>query len=123
IAAPELAQDHAKANRLFGAPVGSVQAGDMQEGEELVNVIPEVLGQSLVGRVGLGREDHIFQDVLQTAGGDGQAVLADLAGRMTVAQVQALAKQLGDTAWKADRSPSSGFQNFLAASQNVLVAL
>jgi hypothetical protein len=52
-------------------------------------MFPQVLGQPLVGRVRLGREDQVGQLVLQAAAGHGQAVPADLPGRVTVTQVQA----------------------------------
>ena len=48
---------------------------------------PQVLGQALVDRVRLGREDQAGQLVLQATARHGQAVPADLARRVAVAQV------------------------------------
>jgi hypothetical protein len=50
---------------------------------------PQVLGQALVGRARLGREDQAGQLVLQPAAGHGQAVPADLPSHVTVTEVQA----------------------------------
>jgi hypothetical protein len=48
-----------------------------------------VLGQALVGHVRLVREDQVGQLAFEATAGHGQTVPADLAGRMTVAQVEA----------------------------------
>src|SRR5581483_4789211 len=48
VAAPEFAQDHTEADGLFGAPVGGVQAGVFEEGQQVVAVLPQVLGEAVV---------------------------------------------------------------------------
>jgi transposase len=63
---------------------------------------PQVLGQALIGRVRLGREDQVGQLALQAAAGHGQAVPADLPCRVTVTQIQAGSEQLGHPTRKAD---------------------
>jgi hypothetical protein len=47
VAAPDLAQNHAEANCVFGQPVGRLDRRVIQEGEEFVAVVPQVLGKSL----------------------------------------------------------------------------
>jgi hypothetical protein len=66
---------------------------------------PQVLGQTLVGRVGLGRENQIGQLVLQATVGHGQTVPADLPRRVTVTQIQTGPEQLSYTTRKTDGSP------------------
>src|SRR5262249_30157132 len=58
---------------------------------------PQVLGQALVGRVGLGRENQIGQLVLQATAGHSQAVPAELSRRVTVTQIQTGPEQVGHT--------------------------
>src|SRR6516162_6319465 len=60
-ATPDLAQNDAKADRQLGPPVGGVQPRLAQEGGQVAAMGPQVLGQALVGRVRLGREDQIGQ--------------------------------------------------------------
>src|SRR5262249_37231731 len=58
VAAPPLAQDAPEADGQLGPPVGRVQARLTQEREQVAPVSPQVLGQALVSRVRLGREDQ-----------------------------------------------------------------
>src|SRR4051794_31565578 len=58
VAAPHLAQDDPEADGQLGPPVGRVQARLTQEREQVAPVSPQVLGQALVSRVRLGREDQ-----------------------------------------------------------------
>src|SRR3977135_4445717 len=51
VAAPDFAQDDAEANCQFGAPIGGVQAWVLEEGQQVGAVIPELLGQRVVGGV------------------------------------------------------------------------
>ena len=60
-----------------------------QEREQLVAMIPKVLGQPFVGRICLGRPDQVNQLVLQAAAGHGQTMPTDLSCRVSVTQVQA----------------------------------
>jgi hypothetical protein len=69
--------------------LGGVQPRLTQEREQLVAMVPQVLGQALVGRARLEREDQLGQLVLQVTAGHGQAVLADPSRRVTVKQIQA----------------------------------
>jgi hypothetical protein len=52
-ATPELAKDGAEADGQLGPPVGGAQPRLTQEREQVVAMRPQVLGQTLVGRVGL----------------------------------------------------------------------
>src|SRR5262249_23662862 len=63
-ATSDLAQDDPEADRQLGPPVGGVQPRLTQEREQAVAVGPPVLGQALVGRVRLGREDQVGQLVV-----------------------------------------------------------
>jgi hypothetical protein len=47
-----------------------------------------VLGQALVGRVGLGREDQVGQLALQATTSHSKAVPADAPWRVTVTQIE-----------------------------------
>src|SRR5262249_42411516 len=123
VAAPDLAQDDAEANRQLGPPVDGVQARLTQEREQVVAMGPQVLGQALVGRVHLGGEDQVGQLVLQPTAGHGQAVLADLPGRVTVTQIQAGPKQLSDTTRKAHGSPRRCRRHVVGTPQQVIEAL
>src|SRR5262245_61854708 len=87
-AAPDLPQDDAEADGQLRPPVGGVQPGLAQEREQVVTMVPEVLGQSLVGRVRLWWEDQVGQLVLQAAAGHSQTVPADLPRRMAVSEVE-----------------------------------
>src|SRR5262249_37023503 len=98
IATPDLSKDDPEADCQLGPPVGGVQPRLTQEREQVVAVSPQVLGQALVGRVPLGREDQVGQLVLQTAAGHGQSMPADFPGGVTVAQVKAGPEQFADLA-------------------------
>jgi hypothetical protein len=50
-ATPDLPKDDAEADGQLGPPVGGVQPRLAQEREQRVAMIPQVLGQALVGRV------------------------------------------------------------------------
>ena len=66
-AAPDLAKDDAEADRQLGPPVSGVQPRLTQEREQVVAMSPQVLGQALVGRVRLERENQVAQLVLQAS--------------------------------------------------------
>jgi hypothetical protein len=74
VAAPDLAQDDTEADGQLGPPVGGVQPRLAQEREQLVAMRPQVLGEALVGRVGLCGEDQVGKLALQAAAGHGQPV-------------------------------------------------
>jgi hypothetical protein len=57
IAAPDFAQDDAEADRQLATPVGGVQTGVLEEGQQVVLVVPQVLSEDFVGLVGFGRID------------------------------------------------------------------
>jgi hypothetical protein len=118
-ATPDLAQDDAEADRQLGPPVGRVQAWLTQEREQGIAMDPQVLGQALVGRVGLGREDQLGQLILRATASHGQAVSADLVRGVAVAQVQACPEQLGYPTRETDRSPRRGRRHLVGAPQQV----
>ena len=90
VAAPGFAQDDAEANRQFGTPVSGVEAGVLEEGQQVVAVIPQVLGQRLVGGVRFGRVDGIEQLRIESAAADVEAVTAELAVEVAVAEVESV---------------------------------
>src|SRR5262249_15807769 len=110
-ATPDLAEDDAEADRQLGPPAGRVQPWPAQEREQLVAMGPQVPGQTLVGRVRLGREDQIRQLVLRATAGRGQSAAANFARRVAVAQVQAGPEQLSHStrAGPVTRVPAKTF--------------
>src|SRR6516164_5460083 len=84
---------------------------------------PQVLGQALVRRVRLGREDQVRQLALQATAGYRQSVIADLAGRMTVTQVEAGPEQLGHATREADRPTGRRLLHRVGAPQEVVETL
>ena len=84
VAAPNFAEDDAEAHRLFGPPVGRVQAWEAQEGEEFLDVLPEMFGHAFVDGSGFGGEDSVFQGVLQAAARHRPTMVADFAGGVTI---------------------------------------
>src|SRR5438105_6428394 len=67
IAAPGFAENDAEANGELGTPVRRIDAGYFQKRQQVVAVFPQVLGQALVRRVGLGRPERIKQPARQSA--------------------------------------------------------
>lgn len=82
IAAPDLAQDYPEAKRQLGTLVGGVQTGEGQEGEHVLDMVPQMLGETMIGLFPLRREDCLGQRVGQPAPRDRQTVVTDLPGRM-----------------------------------------
>ena len=76
---PYFPQDDAEADRQLRTPGGSVHTGHTQKCQQLIAVIPQVLGQPLVRRVALEREDDFGQRVVQPASRHRQAMSTDLA--------------------------------------------
>jgi hypothetical protein len=107
-AASDLAENDAEADGQLGPPIGGGQPRLPQERDQVVAMSPQVLGQALVGRVRLGREDQVAQLVLQPTAGYGQAVPADLSGRVTVPQVEPRPWQLGNSPRNTDRGDVAG---------------
>ena len=68
VAAPDLAVDDRRPDRLLGTPVGRVEATMAQEGEQLVAVRPEMSGEAFVGRVALDRPQQRRHPLLQFVG-------------------------------------------------------
>jgi hypothetical protein len=93
-----------------------------QEREQVVAMSPQVLGQPLVSRVRLWREDQVGQLVPQSAAGHGQAVPADLARRVTVPEVHAGSEQFGHPAREADGSACRRRLHGVGAPQPVVEA-
>jgi hypothetical protein len=92
-------------------------------GEELIDVLPEVLGQAFVDDIGFRRENGIFQGNLQPPAGNRQTVAADFACDIPVAQVEALAEQFGDAPRETHCAALGGFQDLVVAAEDMLVAL
>ena len=96
VAAPDLAVDGGGAHGLFGPVVGRVDTGVLQEGEQLVAMLGQVLGQSLVVCVGPGPVQHPAESAFQSPHGNGQTVRGQLALVSAVPQVQGVAQQAPD---------------------------
>ena len=80
---------------MFRAPVGGLQTGTREKGEEELSVALQVRGETLVGRrVVMGFQEAI-QVSFQPATGDGQAWLADLPGLPPVAQLRSEERRVG----------------------------
>ena len=92
IAAPDLAQDDAEPNRQFRAPVGGIQAGEFEKGQQVIEMVPQVLSQAFAGRVGFGRINRVGQLVVQPAAADGQAMEAQSTGGVPIPKVQSRPK-------------------------------
>src|SRR5262245_31543873 len=84
---------------------------------------PQVLGQALIGRVHLGREDQVGQLVLQSTAGHGQSVPADFSRQVTVTQVEPGPEQLGHPAREADGPARRCRRHLVGTPQQVLQAL
>jgi hypothetical protein len=69
---------------------------------------PQVLGQALVGRVRLGREDQVGQLVLLPTPSHSQTLLADFSRQVTDTQVEPSPEQLGHPGRETD-SPRVAF--------------
>src|SRR5437867_3937321 len=87
-AAPHLAVDHSRADGLLGPPVGGVESGMMQKGEQLIAVPGQMLGQSFVGRIRARPSQQPITSALQTTTGDGYAASADLARLTPIAKIE-----------------------------------
>src|SRR5262249_3414318 len=117
----ELRQDLYQTKTLV--TVAQCPANNTEEREQVVAMSPQVLGQALVGRVGLGREEQGGQLVRQAAAGHGLAVPADLPRRVTVAQVQPSPEQLGHPSRETHRPARRHRLHLVATPQQVLQAL
>ena len=102
IAAPDFPQDHAEAHRLFRSPVGGVQAGMFEEGEQVVAMIPQVLGEGVVGGMGLLRVDGVEQLRMKSAAADGEAVQAEFAVEIAIAKIESVVQKFADAAREHD---------------------
>jgi hypothetical protein len=91
LAPPDLAVDGGGAHGLFGAVVGRVDAGELQESEQLVAMFAQMFGQPLIVRVGLGPIQHAVKAAVQSADGDGHAVGRELPVVAAVAEGQGFA--------------------------------
>ncbi len=80
VAGARLAIDHGGANRLLSRPVGSLHLRALQENEQLFFMVSQVLGQALVGRVGLLLDQQTPHASLQMTLGNPHAPRADLFG-------------------------------------------
>ncbi len=114
IAAPDLAEDDAKANGQLTPPVGGVQARDLEEGQQVVVVVPQVLGEAVVGLVGFAGGDGGEQLIVQVAAANREAMRANFPSVMPVAEVEGLVQQLTDAAWETHRAATGGFQQVVA---------
>ncbi len=95
-AAPDLAVNHRRADGLLRSPVGGVQPGMTQEGEQLTAVPGQVLGQSFIGRVRPRPFQQSVEPALQPATGDGHPALADFAEPIAVTKFQSVLDQFLD---------------------------
>ena len=123
VAAPDLAIHRGWAHGLLRAVIGRVDSGNLQEGEQLVVMFGQVLGQSLVVWVGLGPIQHSIPSALQSPDGDEQAVRGQFAVVPAIAEGQGVAQQTSDLGREAGRWADGGLQQFLAASAQVGKAL
>src|SRR5207302_4076139 len=113
------AQDYAETHGQFATPIGGIHTGVLEEGQQVVLVIPQVLREGFIGLVGFGRIDGVQQLAVQTATTDGQTVIAQISSGVPIAQIQRLMQQFADLAWETDGAARGGFQKFMAATQEV----
>src|SRR5258708_2809557 len=95
----------------------------LEEGQQVVLVVPQVLSEGFIGLVGFGRIDGVQQFAVQTASTHGQTVIAQIASGVSIAQVQGLMQELADLAGKTDGDARGGFQELMTASQEVAETL
>lgn len=123
IAAPDFAQDDAEANRQFATPVGGVQAGELEERQEIVLVVPQVLGEGFIGGVRLGRIDGVEQFAVESATTDRQAMITQLPVGMPIAKIQGVMQQFADATRKTHGAARGRFQEFIATPEQMAKAL
>jgi hypothetical protein len=86
-------------------------------------VVPQVLRQPLVSYVALEWEDRVGEFVAQPTTRHGQAMIADLACGMAVAQVQGRLQQFLDPAREPHRAARGILEHLVTATQPVAQAL
>ena len=96
VSAPDFAIDRCGAHGLLRAVVGRVDAGDFQEGEQLVAMLGQVLGQSLIVPVGLGPIQHPIQPFGQSSDGNGLPVSGDSPLVASVAEGEGVQQELAN---------------------------
>ena len=119
VAAPDFAVGGEGSHGLFGAVVGGIQAGDVEEGEEVVAMGVEVFGQSFVAGMDLGPGQYPVEAGLPEADGDSQAVGRNRSGVAAVAQRQGVPEETLHLAWKVDGPADGHAQEFAAAVEEV----
>src|SRR3990170_2640880 len=123
VAAPHLAVDHREPQGMLGPPVGGIYAGNGQEREQFMEMLPEMSGQPFVGRLTLGWPEQSGQPPGQMAAGQRQAVPADLAGRVAIAQRQCRSQRLRHLVREMGRPTRRYFQQLRTSPPQVLQAL
>ena len=76
----------------LAARVGGIQAGEFEKGQQVIEMVPQVLSQAFAGRVGFGRINRVGQLVAQPAAADGQAMEAQSTGGVPIPKVQSRPK-------------------------------
>src|SRR5437773_409759 len=95
----------------------------LQEGQQIVAVVPQVLGEGLVGGIGLGRINRVEQKRIESAATNGQAMIAQFARGVAITQIQRMMQQFADAAWKTDGAARGGFEQFIATPQQMAETL
>ncbi|HVA63376.1 MAG TPA: hypothetical protein VNF74_06610, partial [Terriglobales bacterium] len=110
------AGDHHRPDRLFGSPVGGLQAGAAQEGEDGASLTAKMTGQPAVASNATLNPQGAIQARLQAARGDGQAVRADAIAIPQPAQPQRLQQQVAHRARQLRPRRRPDFDQFPAAA-------
>src|SRR5215211_2397298 len=88
VAGARLAIDHGRTNRLLGGPVGRLHLRPFQKDKQLILMTPQMLGQALIGPVGLLLGQQASHASLQMPLGDPYAARTDLPGIPAVSDRQ-----------------------------------
>jgi hypothetical protein len=95
----------------------------LQEGEDLVAMMVEVLGEALVGIVRSPPGEESPKTTLEVAARDQKSMRRDLPRVSTISKRQGILQKDLDLTGKANRTSDGNFQKFVAAAEEVRQAL
>ena len=119
VATPDFAGDHSRPDGLLRPPVGGIQVGIVQEGEQMRPLLAQVFNHADICRIGIVAQEEAIRTGLDLADSHESAMWRNIVAPLAIPQGQGIMEYFKDVVWQTCGHSCVKLEHLLATVRQV----